>query len=267
MLIARILIAAIAAAGSMGTALAADLSPAPVEPAPPPAAYNWTGFYAGANLGWGWGDIKTSDNTVTTSGALVGIAPGTFDPPATFLGANSKSHDDGFLGGAQLGYNYQIDQWVIGAEADYQGIDIKTDSAFLGSAAGPYYQTSAKLESFGTLRARVGYAWDDLLAYGTAGLAVGQGKASLAVQGGVPGAFTGPRYSDDDTEWMVGFAVGAGLEYAIMHSNWSVKAEYLYADFGKKDFRFSFAGTGGDSARSKGHVTASLARLGLNYRF
>ncbi|MCX5578712.1 outer membrane protein [Kaistia terrae] len=247
-------------------ALAADLT---YEPAAAPVAaaapFSWTGFYIGLNAGYGWGDIDTTENSMTTNGRLVGIGQGNLGQFITFPGADSSSSVDGILGGAQIGYNYQIDNWVLGAEADYQAADLKTSSSFLGSVQGPYYQTSAELQSFGTVRARVGYAIDNVLIYGTGGLAVGQAKAGLSVQGGVPGAFTGPEYAQSNSKTMVGYAIGAGAEWAIAHSNWSVKAEYLYTDFGSKTFDFDFGA--GDKASSRGDVSASIVRAGLNYRF
>lgn len=228
--------------------------------------YDWTGLYAGVNAGWGWGDIDTTDNSITTSGALVGITPGSFDPPAMFPGSDRSDEADGFLGGVQVGYNYQLSQWVFGIEGDYQFSDFDADSSFPGSSAGPFFQTSGELMSFGTLRLRAGYAFNDVLIYGTGGLAVGRGKASLSVQGGVPGAFTGPEFSESETEWLVGFAIGAGVEYAI-DSAWSIKGEYLYSELGSEDFDFDFSGTPGDKAHSEGRIFVNIARVGLNYRF
>lgn len=264
MTVSRIaLFAATALAAS--PALAADLTYEPAPVAAPVSVYNWTGFYVGLNAGYGWGDIDTSDNSMTTTGRLVGIGQGTFNPSQTFAGADSSASVDGLLGGAQIGYNYQVDTWVFGAEADYQASDLKTSSSFLGSVAGPYYETSAELQSFGTVRGRIGYAIDNVLLYGTGGLAVGQAKAGLSIQGGIPGDFSGTRFSQSESETMVGFAVGAGAEWAIASSNWSVKAEYLYTDFGKKTFDFNFGE--GDTASSRGDVSASIVRAGLNYRF
>jgi outer membrane immunogenic protein len=249
---------------SLGAAHAADLTyePAPVVDAI--AAYNWSGFYIGANAGYGWGDVDTTDNTMTTTGRLVGVGAGSF-PSTTFLGADSSEKLDGFLGGAQMGYNYQVGTWVFGAEADYQAADLKASSSFLGSVAGPYYETSAQLQSFGTVRGRVGYAIDNVLIYGTGGLAIGQAKAGLSIQGGVPGAFRGAAFSESESQTMVGYAVGAGVEWAIARSNWSVKAEYLYTDFGSKTFNFDFGG--GDKASSRAEISENIVRAGLNYRF
>lgn len=244
-------------------ALAADLT---YEPVPAPAAaapFSWTGFYVGLNAGYGWGDIDTTKSSMTTTGRLVGVPQGSF-PSDTYLGADGSASVDGLLGGAQVGYNYQVGTWVFGAEADYQAVDLDTSSSFLGSVAGPYYETSAELQSFGTVRGRIGYAIDNVMIYGTAGLAVGQAKAGLSVQGGTPNP-DAPVYSQSESQTMVGYAIGAGAEWAIARSNWSVKAEYLYTDFGKKTFNFDFGPE--DKATSRGDVSASILRAGLNYRF
>jgi outer membrane immunogenic protein len=246
-------------------ALAADLTYEPAPVAAPISAYNWTGFYVGLNGGYGWSDIDTTNNSMTTSGRLVGIGQGNLGRFITFPGADSSASADGFLGGAQIGYNYQSGAWVFGAEADYQASDWKSSSSFLGDPIqGPYYQTSAELQSFGTVRGRIGYAVDNVLVYATGGLAVGQAKAGLSVQGGTPNP-AAPIYSQSESQTMVGYAIGAGAEWAIARSNWSVKAEYLYTDFGSKTFDFDFGD--GDKASSRGDVSASILRAGLNYRF
>jgi outer membrane immunogenic protein len=265
----RLFIVALLSFGFVASSQAADLGPLPAEPVSPALSpYNWTGFYVGLNGGYGWGRFGTSANSITTSGSLVGIAAGTFDPPQTFRGADRSVNGNGWLGGGQIGYNYQIGTWVLGVEGDYQAAGLKGTDRFLGSAQGPIYNTTAKVESFGTIRARAGYAFDDLLIFATAGLAVGEAKAETSVQGGVPGPGNdNPVFSGSDTQTLVGWTIGAGAEYAIAHSNWSVKAEYLYADFGDKKFVVGFPGTDGDVARSTGDVTASILRLGVNYRF
>jgi outer membrane immunogenic protein len=243
----------------------AAVSPLVVSPAFAGGPAPWSGFYVGINGGYGWGDIDTSKNSITTTGALLGITPGAI-ASTTFGGADSSADVDGWLGGAQIGYNHRSGSLVVGLEADYQAADLDSSGSFLGSAAGPFYQTEAKLDSFGTVRARIGFTVNDFLLYGTGGVAFGQAKADLSVQGGVPGGFTGPKFSDSETETMVGFAIGGGAEWAIPHSAWTVKAEYLHADFGDKTFDFSFSGTS-DTATTRGEVTVDVVRLGLNYGF
>jgi outer membrane immunogenic protein len=245
-----------------GPVLAEDLMPPVTEP-----SFDWTGFYVGVNGGYNWGQLDISDNSVTTSGPLVGFDEGDISPAETFTGEDSSTSIDGWLGGAQIGYNHQMGLWVIGIEADFQGLDFEDSDSFLGSIAGPYYETASEINAFGTVRGRAGYAFDNVLLFVTGGLAGAESEAHLAIQGGVPGAFTGPRFSDSQTESMLGYVIGGGLEWAIADSAWSVKAEYLHVDFGSERYAFSFAGTGGDTATSDGEVTLDIARVGVNFAF
>lgn len=207
---------------SAGAAVAADLPSRKGPVAAPvylPPAFTWTGFYIGANAGYGWGDVKTS--------SVVGFS----DP-------------DGFVGGGQIGYNYQIGQVVFGVEADFQGADL---SSRVDNALGDFATT--ELNWFGTVRGRIGYAFDRFLPYITGGFAYGN----------VNTAFYFPRlgasYGKDDTQF--GYAIGAGLEYAFTN-NLTAKVEYLYLDFD----RSSIPGLG-----VKVGTDVSLVRAGLNYKF
>ncbi len=251
-------------------AQAADLvydAPAPMTVAPMASVYDWSGFYVGGNAGHAWTRSRTTENSITTSGPLVGIGAGTFDPAETFPGEDGSADLDGFFGGIQVGANRQSGAWVYGVEADYQVARAGHSDAFIASPQGPYYESESSLDHFGTLRGRIGHAFDTVLVYGTAGLAVGRGTGSLSITGGVPGAFTGPTFSDTQKEWQVGYAVGAGVEAAIGRSNWTVKAEYLYADFGSKRYDFSFPGSDGSTATTRSSLDAHLLRVGVNYRF
>lgn len=137
--------------------------------APPPAVFNWTGFYAGGHLGYGFSDDV-----------------------------------DGFLGGAQIGYNWQFSPNIVfGVEADISGTDMN------GTPLG----IPAHIDYIGTARARVGYTWDRTMLYGTGGFAFA--RSSLA------------GLHDTDTGWVI----GAGLEWAYSN-RWTAKAEYLYHDLG-----------------------------------
>jgi outer membrane immunogenic protein len=251
-----------------GAAGAADLVyEAPVL-APAAPAYDWSGVYVGGNVGHIWSRVRTTDNSIMTSGPLVGIGAGTFDPAETFPGDDGSGDLDGYFGGVQIGVNRQHGAWVYGVEGDYQFARAREANAYLGSDQGPYFESEAALDHFGTLRGRLGYAvMDTVLVYGTAGLAVGRGSGTLSITGGVPGEFTGPTFSDTQKEWQVGYAVGAGVEAAIARSNWSVKAEYLYADFGARNYDFSFAGSDGSTATTRSRLDAHVLRVGLNYRF
>jgi outer membrane immunogenic protein len=251
-----------------GAAGAADLFYEAPAVAPAAPAYDWSGVYVGGNVGHTWSRARTTDNSVTTSGPLFGIIPGAFDPAETFPGEDGSGDLDGYFGGVQIGVNRQHGAWVYGVEGDYQFARARETNAYLGSEAGPYFESAASLDHFGTLRGRLGHTvTKTVLVYGTAGLAVGRGSGALSITGGVPGAFTGPTFSDTQKEWQVGYAVGAGIEAAIARTNWTVKAEYLYADFGSKTYDFSFAGSDGSTATTRSRLDAHLLRVGLNYRF
>ncbi len=163
----------------------------------------WTGIYVGVNGGYAWSE--TSDQLAT--GPFGGLAP------------------EGGFGGGQIGYNVQRDRIVFGIEADIQGAGISAS----GSDAG-LDQFKSELDYFGTVRGRLGYAFDRTLVYATGGLAYGEVKNS-AVQ-----AATGDNYSIDKTA--VGYVLGGGVEYKIGGA-WSVKGEYQYINLGKNDPTFA----------------------------
>ncbi|HKS84675.1 MAG TPA: outer membrane protein [Pseudolabrys sp.] len=207
--------------------------------------YNWTGFYVGLNAGGSWGH---QDNTLVT-----------------ITGVNLLSNSDridGFIGGGQIGYNWQSGQWVFGVEADIQGSAQKGDGTFtlppiVGALVVPGLSAtySDKLEWFGTARARVGWAFDRWMPYVTGGWAFGHGKIEGTAISATTVAFNGGHdYS--------GWTVGGGVEWAFLN-NWSAKVEYLYIDFGD----------GPTVAVSpalnivSGRMTDNVVRAGLNYKF
>ena len=162
--------------------------------------YSWTGFYVGANAGGAFGSIDGD----------YGFIPGSAD-----IG--------NFTGGVLVGANYQYGQWVLGVEGDINYLGFKEEFApgFGGGGLG----AQARLDAFVTIRGRVGYAFDRLLPYLTAGVAMGNVKIDEHVIGAA------------ETKFQTGFAVGGGAEYAFSN-NWTVRAEYLYVDLGEKDFGF-----------------------------
>ena len=161
------------------------------------AYYNWTGFYAGINAGYGWG---TSN----------------WDIPAV---SNSPK---GFLVGGTLGYNYQTGSFVWGLEGDIGWADVKGS---VDCGLGLTCETANRW--LGTVRGRVGYAFDRFLPYLTGGGAFGSVRASIN---------PGPVVSATDTR--MGWTFGGGLEYAFL-GNWTAKIEYLYVDLGSFDTGFT----------------------------
>jgi outer membrane immunogenic protein len=160
------------------------------------AYYNWTGFYAGINGGYAFG------NSDWTSPAV-------------------SNKPTGFLAGATIGYNWQAGAIVYGLEGDWAWSNVK-DSVACGPTATGTCQTEQKW--FGTARGRIGYAFDRWLPYLTGGAAFANIEAT--------NTNPAPRGSASSTQ--IGWTAGAGLEYAII-GNWTAKIEYLYADLGSFD--------------------------------
>lgn len=257
---------------ALGTvpAWSADLARAPVayKAAPVASIYNWTGLYIGANGGYGSGDVNTSQNSVTTSGPLFGLPVG-FLPPAarTFTGLDRSYGSDGGFGGLQIGYNFQSGNIVFGIEGDYQWSDIKGEDHFLGSLAGPTYDVYSKMSDFATIRGRFGYALDNVLLYGTGGVAFGKMELTTVDTPGIPGFFLGPAYSGSASKWATGYTVGAGVEWAFAQ-NWSVKGEYQYLSFSDMDFDVVFPTPAADvsTGHARGDFDVHTVRVGLNYK-
>jgi outer membrane immunogenic protein len=249
---------------AVGPALAADLPRKAPAYMPPPPPFSWTGFYIGVNAGGAWAD---NDFTSTPNNAWL-VAEGPAEV-AFLSGLQSPSFgNSGFTGGGQIGYNWQVNQWVFGLEADIRWMDL-SDSKTVGPVVGPFgnatvVNTSTKNEWVATFRPRLGYAWDRTLLYVTGGLAVGNVQASLNVIRPVTGYNS--FGSVDDTQ--AGWTVGGGIEWAFA-PHWSIKAEYLYVDLG--DVNFTTASTNGLFPTFNESVSVSsklnIATVGLNYRF
>lgn len=274
----------IAAAALLGAtaAQAADIAVRPYAKAPALArADSWTGFYAGVNVGYGWGN------------STVSYAPNDAAAAFTTNPAAPASYDiSGILGGAQIGYNWHVSPHaVLGLEADFQGSGIKgSGSSPYRTAVGPYpAHTDAQqdLQWFGTLRARAGWlANERLLAYATGGLAYGSVRenVSLGTDSFGAGSNTGtvsvdctfgtakPCFVGNRSQILVGYAVGAGFEYAAWQ-NVSVKLEYLYVNLGSSDVTAvgqTLLVPATLPATANAHFSAlhfNVVRAGLNYRF
>lgn len=198
-------------------------SPAPV--------YSWTGFYVGVHGGYGWSNFSGTDPTGTGTGQA-----------------------EGFLGGVQFGYNYQIGSFVLGAEGEYSFSDVKIEQDDpLGLGGG---KASLKNDYFADVALRLGYAVDRWLVYGKGGVAWTRDKWDIT--DGVGGFANG---TFNRTGWLL----GAGIEYAFWN-NWSGKLEYNYLHFKSIDEVLT---TGGGLTATPASVslTTHLLKLGLNYHF
>jgi outer membrane immunogenic protein len=257
-------------------AVAADM-PIKATRAPAVIPYSWTGFYVGGNVGYSWGKADTDFNAapvvLDTNGGPINI-PG-------FTGSESV-HPKGIIGGGQIGYNWQFSpNWVAGIEADFQGSGQKDNANFSTSFAFvnllPVTGTAltdyeAKILWFGTVRGRIGYAWDRIMLYATGGLAYG--KVELEGTRTVSGTWGVLPFSISHaighSEVNVGWTAGAGVEVALA-DRWTVKAEYLYLDLGSIDDPDATVGvinsvTGGQTFTHT-RFTDHIVRAGLNYRF
>jgi outer membrane immunogenic protein len=292
---------AVFASALASQALAADL---PVKAPPLPAPiYNWTGFYAGLNVGYSWGRSSTvlAFGDTTTGGGLFGAA--------------SKFNMDGVIGGGQIGYNWQRDRWVFGLEADIQGSDQKgstslvcpgnttaftfasltTAAAVAGRCSAGFFGDTGnfnvgglpvtdvfnqKLDWFGTVRGRIGPTLTPtFLVYVTGGLAYGEIKTTDTVVGtnlvgvngtnSIPTATTVAAVVSNNTV-NVGWTAGAGIE-GVLTGNWTGKLEYLYIDFGNVSGTVLspiVSPTGGSVIKAyASHITDNILRVGVNYKF
>ncbi|MFT0859745.1 outer membrane protein [Ancylobacter sp. G4_0304] len=238
-------------------AFAADLSypvKAPAVAVIPP--FSWTGFYLGGNAGYGWGEGSAN------WGSYLDYYYGGWDQ----YGSTGGSDPEGWFGGFQIGYNYQlVNNVVLGIEADFQfgALDDRLNYTASTTAGGftdtDFGTLDSKIEAFGTVRGRIGYAFDRFLPYATGGLAWGNVKMSenwSTYYNGVYQPAASGSASTSETLW--GWTVGGGGEYAVT-DNWTLKAEYLYADLGDINWD-SDAGTRVD-------VKVQTLKLGVNYKF
>jgi outer membrane immunogenic protein len=265
------LAAAAFVATSLVTAHAADLGPM-VTKAPPPAPvyYNWTGFYAGVNLGGSWGH----DSTDFFDNGFDGLGPSNH-----VMGMSD--HVDGVIGGGQIGYNWQFynglgwgNAWVLGIEADIQGSSQSrtTDFSFVDSALAPNTDVTGsvedKLQWFGTVRGRVGIAFDRVLPYVTGGWAYGERKFDGDITASTPAGVQSAAVAFSDSRTMTnGWTIGGGIEWAFW-ANWTAKFEYLYIDWGNRNNdNDGFLVDGNAFTNTNGHFTDNIARAGVNYRF
>ncbi len=203
-------VASIALSWTLGwttSAQAADLpygSRAPYTVNQPLNVFSWAGPYLGANLGYEWGSVQSS-----------------------------LTKPSGFAGGVQAGYNWQSGPWVLGVEGDIQAT--AADDTFAPwKFSNPW---------FGTVRGRAGYAVNNVLFYGTGGLAFGELRAET--------------FGLSESHTSAGWTAGVGVEFGLAR-NWSAKVEYLYVDLAESPFSI----TGVSNSYRFGTL-----RAGVNYHF
>lgn len=220
---------------------------------------DWAGLYIGAHLGYGWGDASADWSAVAPSGGVI-LGPA----PAPLAGTIEFS-PSGFVGGAQVGYNFVSGPWVFGLEGTISGGDIRETSIYEHPAIPPglTVSTTADYRWLATFTPRIGYSWDRWLAYVKGGYAIAAVTASGTASGSVFGSPV--NVSIDHRERVDGWIIGAGGEYALSE-NLSVGLEYDYMDFGNKGISGAIVTPGGTAtyqAELSGHVHMIAARLNL----
>lgn len=263
-----IAVAALSTILGIGSAAAADF---PIQKAMAPVAlYNWTGFYVGGNLGASWG---TADSQITST-------------PVATTNTNSLNLNGAVYGG-QIGFNWQVNNIVLGLETDFQGTSQKNSSfnidrnlADVNAATGNAVPGQAivsnfdqRLKWFGTVRGRIGFLPDPRwMVYATGGFAYGRVDSSV-VSIDPDGDAVGASWAEN----RIGWVVGAGVE-AALYDNWSWKLEYLHVDLPTGSATNSpLAGLAGSPNVPPGLIVGNLAintrmtdeivRFGVNYRF
>jgi outer membrane immunogenic protein len=251
----KILLSSVAFLGLATGAMAADL-PSRVAPAPAPFAavpvFTWTGFYVGVNAGYGW------NNNDNNSALIVGGVP---------VDISNGGDDGGFVGGGQIGYNYQIGSFVVGLEADLQWADIggSNEDVFV-PGVGFVNVGNRNTDWFGTVRARAGFAFDRVLVYATGGFAFADDNNSNNC---LVGPFVVTCGNGGDS---TGWTVGGGVEFALP-TNWFASSavtfgvEGLYVNLGSNDRADIVVAPGLVLAGNSGDNEFGLVRAKLNFKF
>ena len=217
----RLLLAGVALSVA-SAASAADMQARPYTKAPPPAivspAYNWSGFYVGAMGGYGWG---------TNAGS-------------------------GGFGGGTVGYNWQFpgSQFVFGVEVDAAGASIKDNFSQVQDDV--LITQNSKINSFGSVTGRAGFAMDAVLLYAKGGFAWGNNKTTISV----------PEFgvTSSDSHTHTGYTLGGGVEY-MFAPNWSAKGEYMFTSLGSENYNLL-----GEQLAS-GNIDFHTIKVGVNYHF
>jgi outer membrane immunogenic protein len=293
-------IATVMSATSIATVMSAAADLPSIKSAPATPAPMWTGFYAGLNSGYGWG---LTPGSYTQAPLFYDAASIKITGTPSGLGAANSGtaiiNQSGFLGGGQIGYNYQIkEKFLLGIETDMQGAEISGQGYYSGAgvladkfpngtqdnfSTTGYGQTQASINWLGTLRGRAGYlVTPKLLTYITGGLSYG-GVSTRNYFGSQTNEYTvRPNSwllqkqqllagSGRASTTLMGWNIGGGAEW-MFSPNWSLKSELLYYNLGS----LTFSGWGyspqTQANRSQAVVNNStvnfagiIARAGLNY--
>jgi high affinity Mn2+ porin len=219
------------------------------------AGYDWTGPYVGAHVGYATGSSKWS--------ATQGASPNLTGSLSFYKGFDFAKGTGSFFGGLQGGYNYSLpSHLVVGVEGDVSFPNTIRGNQTISSASIGEANYDETVQYFGTVRGRIGYAFNNWLVYGTSGLAWTYDQFTRAQLVGTPAGGTAiPGTNESSLRWRTGWTVGAGVEVALA-PNWSTKLEYLFTDFGITRVTFP-AG----AQRIASDLDMHEVRLGVNYNF
>jgi Opacity protein and related surface antigens len=230
------------ALGMAAPASAADLAARPYTKAPPPMIspiYDWTGFYIGAN--GGWGQSRNCWGIVPVAGAVI---------------PDGCSDRSGGLIGGQIGYRWQANQFVFGLEAQGDWADLHGSRV---SIFNPAFTLGTKTDGIGLFTGQLGYAWNNVLLYVKGGAAVTSNRYDISTTlGGIGLA------SASSTRW--GGTVGVGLEYGFT-PNWSIGAEYDHLFMGDANNSFSVVNPIVAGALNRISQDVDMVTVRINYRF
>ena len=225
-------------------ASAADLAARPYTKAPPmiAALYDWSGFYVGANGGWG-SSHKCWDN----------FALGVFV-------ASEGCHDaTGGVAGAQVGYRWQTGAWVFGLEAQGDWADLKGNNASLVNLG---FTNQSRIDAFGLFTGQVGYAWNNMLWYVKGGGAVTDDR--FRIYNTATGVLAATTTTTDGARW--GGVVGTGLEFGFS-PNWSAAIEYDHLFMGNRTHNFVTTPGGVAFSQDRIKQDVDLVTVRVNYRW
>jgi len=242
--------AAALSVASAHMAAAADM-PTKAPAYAPVAMYNWTGFYIGGQIGGGW------DSSQGTSIDATGSFPAGY--------VDNKIDGNGFLGGGYAGFNYQINQFVIGIDGDYSWADLTGSGQDISPINGGTTTRHTKVKWIAAVTGRVGYAVNNWMFFGKGGWAWAgfDGDSSTFNTAGVNTA----NGTNSDTR--DGWTLGTGVEWGFM-PHWSAKLEYDYVKFNTANFNTTSTNVATGVATSLARsATSDLSevKLGVAYRF
>jgi outer membrane immunogenic protein len=256
-------------------AQAADM-PVKAPPMAAPVMYNWTGFYIGGHIGGAWRDRNRNDRFDGGHNCFSGDGFGL----VCFDDNNGRGRNDGnFIGGGQVGFNYQVGQYVWGVEGQISAVahdnnDDDCGSFTWGTVHGHMFRCRDRGDWIATIAARLGVTFGQTgnwLLYVKGGGAFADARFGMRLRDDCSWTFCGSNnfnFNDNDNT-RTGWMVGAGIEYGAW-GNWSWKLEYNFMDFGHRNFHFEDAMTSCECTLihdSDRDLRLHVVKFGLNYRF